>query len=485
MVRGREHGVMVKDFRILSTRQIALLLLFALSIGCGDGKPAVAPTPEPAPKIREAMQAGRYAGKNVVIVSVDTLRADHLGIYGYERNTSPRLDAIASQAITFERGRAPRGLTWPSLVSIFTGLYPQSSNVRQNGDLLSDDVPTLASLLEAAGYATANFRGNACGLFTRNFDTNFCGTDEEVHQAAIQWVNDRDESPFFLWVHYRAPHEEYLPPKQYDHFTSPDYAGEATGKRDYLDPVMISKRRPEPEDVARVINLYDGEVLYSDAMFGEVVDALDERGLLDDSIVVFTSDHGEELLQHNNYYYHSCSVYDAVLHIPLVMRLPDANFGGDRVSQLVENINITPTLLDLVGIEPPSDLEGRSMRPLINQEPDAARSFTQATAEYHRPGTGWVGTIRTDEWHYIYNPDRITTLCRPQSDYFTLRAEELYNHSRDPLEEYDVAIENPELVAELRRELLDSIARQREAREPDRADEQVIEQLKAMGYLID
>ncbi len=155
MARRHEHGVMARGFRTQSTRWVWLLLLIAIHTGCRDDASVVTPTSElePVTTIRHPMQPGRYAGKSIVIVSVDTLRADHLGLYGYARNTSPRLDAIAKQAITFERGRAPRGLTWPSLVAILTSLYPQSSNVRQNGDLLAEDVPTLASLLEAEGYA--------------------------------------------------------------------------------------------------------------------------------------------------------------------------------------------------------------------------------------------------------------------------------------------------------------------------------------------
>lgn len=447
--------------------------------GCSETEPAPASNPA------RPLEAGQFAGKNIVIVSIDTLRADHLGLYGYERNTSPRLDAIAKNAITFDRARAPRGLTWPSLVSMFTSLYPKSSNVRRNGDLLADDVPTLASLLEAASYTTAAFLGNACGVFTRNFAPSFCGTDEEVHHQALEWIDQHDGSPFLLWVHYKAPHEEYLPPKEFDRFTKRDYVGTATGKRNYLDRVMLDKKRPEAEDIEQVIGLYDGEVLYSDALFGQVWDRLEGRGWLDDTIVVFTSDHGEELLQHNNYYYHACSIYDAVLHIPLVMHLPGSSHGGRRISQLVENIDLAPTLLDLVGVAQPAGFEGESMRALLNGDAEAAASFDRAIGEYFRLDQGWVGSMRTDRWHYIYNPDRITPICRPESDYFKVREEELYDHEKDPLESLDVAIERSELVAELRAELLMRFEQQRDHEPPERADPRVIEQLKAMGYLVE
>lgn len=457
----------------------ALTLILSGAAGCRDTEPTLVPSPT------VSLEPGHYAGKNIVIVSIDTLRADHLGLYGYARDTSPRLDAIAKNAITFDRARVPRGLTWPSLVSMFTSLYPKSSNVRRNGDLLADDVPTLASLLEAAGYATAGFLGNACGVFTRNFKPSFCGTDEEVHRQALNWIDQHDGSPFLLWVHYKAPHEEYLPPKEFDRFTKPDYAGAATGKRDYLDRVMLDKKAPEAEDLEHVVDLYDGEVLYSDALFGEVWDHLAARGWLDDTIVVFTSDHGEELLQHNNYYYHSCSIYDAVLHIPLVVHLPGSNHGGSRIPQLVENIDIAPTLLDLVGVARPEGFEGQSMRDLVNGDAEAMASFDRATAEYFRLDKGWLGSIRTDRWHYIYNPDRITPVCRPESDYFKVAEEELYDHEKDPSEQLNVAVERPSLIVELRQELLTRFERQLEHEPPQRADPRVIEQLKAMGYLVE
>jgi hypothetical protein len=322
--------------------------------------PADSTRPDAEPDPVEKLLPGSYSGSNMILVSVDTLRADHLGLYGYSRDTSPNLDRISKEAVTFDRAQAPRGLTWPSLVSMLTSLYPKSSNVRRNGDLLSEEVPTLADILKGRGYTTAAFLGNACGVIMGNLDTDFCGSDEEAHRNAIRWLGDRDESPFFLWVHYNAPHEEYSPPPAHDVFTRPDYRGEATGDRTYLDGVTLSGKRPEQKDLDHVIALYDGEVRYADSMLGEVWETLSREGLLESSIVVFTSDHGEELLQHNNYFYHSCSIYESVLHIPLVIRFPDQSLSGVRISQLVENIDITPTLLELLGVDLPNSFEGQN-----------------------------------------------------------------------------------------------------------------------------
>jgi arylsulfatase A-like enzyme len=419
----------------------------------------------------------------MIFVSVDTLRADHLGLYGYSRDTSPNLDRISREAVTFDRAQAPRGLTWPSLVSMLTSLYPKSSNVRRNGDLLSEEVRTLADILKGRGYTTAAFLGNACGVIMRNLDTDFCGSDEEAHRNAIRWLEERDDSPFFFWVHYNAPHEEYSPPPAHDVFTRPDYRGKATGERTYLDGVTLSGKRPEQKDLDRVVALYDGEVRYADSMLGEVWETLSREGLLESSIVVFTSDHGEELLQHNNYFYHSCSIYESVLHIPLVIRFPDQSLSGVRISQLVENIDITPTLLELLGVDLPNSFEGQTLLPLLNREPGAKERFTRSLAEYHRPGTGWIGSIRTDRWHYTYNPEKITTACRPEGDYFQVAEEELYDHSKDAMEVHNVATLHADVMAELKREILEAFDGQREWGPPRRANPEVIERLKAMGYL--
>jgi len=439
--------------------------------------------PDAHPDPIEKLLPGGYSGSNVIFISVDTLRADHLGLYGYSRDTSPNLDRLAKEAVTFDRAQAPRGLTWPSLVSMLTSLYPKSSNVRRNGDLLSEEVLTLADILKGKGYATAAFFGNACGVIMRNLDTNFCGSDEEAHRDAIRWLKDRDESPFFFWVHYKAPHEEYAPPPVHDVFTRPDYRGEATGERTYLDAVTLAGKRPEQKDLDHVVALYDGEVRYADSMLGEVWKTLLREGILESSIVIFTSDHGEELLQHNNYFYHSCSIYESVLHIPLVIRFPDKSLNGVRIPELVGNIDITPTLLELLGVDLPNSFEGQTLLPLMNREPRAKEEFTRSFAEYYRPGTGWIGSIRTDRWHYIYNPEKITTACRPQGTYFGIDEEELYDHAKDTMEVRNLATLHTDLLADFRHEILEAFGRQREWGPPRRANPEIIEQLKAMGYL--
>ncbi len=437
----------------------------------------------------EELLPGDFSGHNLIVISVDTLRADHLGLYGYERDTSPALDRIGGESIVFSRAQVQRGLTWPSLVSMFTSLYPITSNVRHNGELLAEDVPTLSKILAAEGYATAAFQSNACGAFRGTFDTLFCKQDDKrVNQLAIRWLKEAGasaQSPFFLWVHYWGPHVEYKPDPQSNIFVEADYSGPATGHRDYLDPLTLSRRTPNPAELKHVVGLYDGEVLAIDSLIDALWKTLSEEGLLERSIVVLTSDHGEELGQHSGYYFHACSTYDAVLHVPLLIRLPEGRLSPARVPQIVESIDIMPTVLELLGIDLLESFEGQSLLPLLNSEPAASEAFSHSISEYYHPESGWVRSIRTDRWRYVYNPEKIVPLCQPKGKFFRVADEELYDHSVDPKELENRVSEYPEVAAALKRELLAAIGDREPLAAPTRADPATLKQLRQLGYLVD
>jgi arylsulfatase A-like enzyme len=259
----------------------------------------------------------------------------------------------------------------------------------------------------------------------------------------------------------------------------------ATGSRKFLDRAIIEQRALAPADLDHVVALYDGEVLATDSQIDALWQGLLEEGLLDRSIVIVTADHGEELGQHARYFYHACSTYDAVLHIPLLIRLPGARLAGMRVPQVVENLDIMPTVLELLGVDLLDSYEGQSMLPLLNSEPSAADSFSSSFAEYYRARIGWVRSIRTKRWRYIYNPEEIVPRCRPNHGYFELAAEELYDHRVDPKELNNVLASHPEVAAELKRELLGALADRDPPPPALRADPEVLQQLKELGYLGD
>ena len=225
--------------------------------------------------------------------------------------------------------------------------------------------------------------------------------------------------------------------------------------------------------------------MFVDDLIGRVWEALSGADLLESSIVVLVADHGEELGLHNNYYYHACSTYEPVLRVPLIIRFPGRELAGSRIAQIVENLDLTPTLLDLLGFDVELDFEGRTLLPLLRPEPEGVEAFDHALAEYYRHGVGWIRSIRTDRWRYIYNPEEIVPVCRPEGGYFRMAEEELYDHSSDPLELNNLADEFPEVAAELRARLLASMGADPNQPAPIRAEPEVIEQLKELGYLGD
>lgn len=428
-----------------------------------------------------------YAGElycprcNVLLISIETLRADHMGCYGYGRDTTPFIDSLAAQGFLFENVFAPRGWTWPSLTSMLTSMYPSSTNVRRGGQLLDPGMPTVSSVLNENGYATSAFLTNFCVAGDYGFSESFCRRldDERITSDAIGWLEAHKDEKFFLWLHYFAPHKPYQPPGEYDVFTGEDYGGVYNGSNEQNDHVFKNRVNLSLKDLDQVVSLYDGEILYADSQAKKVYEALGEMGLLDDTIVVVTSDHGEDLYQHNHYFYHQCSVYDSSLRIPLIIRLPGGRRGGERAGGIAENIDLAPTLLDLLGVAEPPSFEGESLTPLMSSE-NAASEFSFALSEWEEN----ISSIRTGEWRYIYNPGNISTLCAPNRTSYPVEFEELYNHATDPNETTNVAEEFPEIAFALRERLLRLYPPRPGLRDALAADNETLRRLEELGYLI-
>ena len=445
----------------------ALVVACALPFGCAPEAPGPL--------------AGAYPRHNVVLISVDTLRADHLGAYGYTRPTSPMIDAIARQSVLFERAFAPVAATWPSLASLLTARRPHNTNVRANGELLADDVPTLATVLGERGWTTASFVANACEAFTRGFDARACAKDPVVSTRATAWLAEAPPEPFFLWLHYLAPHEEYRPPPDFDLFTRADYDGPFDGNRREVNRATLGEVSMSDADREQVIALYDGEIRFTDALISQVWQTLERRELLEKTLVVVTADHGEELGDHHGYFYHICSVHEPALHIPLMIRLPDGRHAGARVEGLVENIDVVPTLLALLGEPLPSDLDGTSLLPHMEASPPESR---RAVSEFYRPGLDPILSVRTDRWRYVYNPGNTTPRCLPLGDFYEVAEEELYDHGDDPLERRSVAAEHPDIVAGLRAEATATYQAKRSG-PAIHAHPETMENLRALGYVVE
>jgi arylsulfatase A-like enzyme len=309
--------------------------------------------------------------RSVVLVSIDTLRPDHLRCYGYGRPTSPHLDALAAAGTLFERAYAPSSWTLPSHTSMLSGLSPFRHGAVDASVRIPDHVPLVADLLRARGYDTLGVVGNPFvsehfGFrrgFTRWLERRKSGTDPEAYQVELVAELRRLRPPFFAFLHYNSVHHPYAPPPPFNRF-APAGAEGIRGARVGRLLHALEKGAPPvtPAEREMMIGLYDGEILAMDDRLGRTLREL-SRAFGDDLLVVVTSDHGEEFLEHGSLM-HSRTLYDELLHVPLVLRgggLPT----GKRVREMVSLMDVAPTLLDWAGAPVPAGLDGRSLLPLV------------------------------------------------------------------------------------------------------------------------
>lgn len=422
----------------------------------------------------------------MLLLSLDTLRADRLNAYGYaERETSPRIDALLGSGVRFAQAKAPRALTWPSLATVLTGLYPSGHGVFENGYELPEGLPTLPLLLDAAGYRTAAFLSNMCRAGHRGWEVLRCsqGRDGRSLEWALAWADELEgEEPFLLWVHLFAAHSPYynggdLARTELD----PDYAGDLVAKKWRLDAVMSEGEELDAADRRHLDAIYDAAVIGSDRLVGRLLDGLEQRGLLEQTLIVLLSDHGEDLYQHNGYLYHACSVYQSSLHVPLGLSAPGLIPAGGEVEQPVELTDLAPTLLELLGLPPLERAHGLSLRPYL-ERPQRGGAGKPAYSEY---GDTRIHTVLAGDWKLVVNPDRLTPFCFAggPADLYPIEGLELYHLPDDPFEQRNVAAEHPARVAEL-----ESLIRQRFAgleRRSERQDipEELKEELRSLGYV--
>jgi arylsulfatase A-like enzyme len=364
-------------------------LTLALALACGRGASAPpSPRPPTAPP-----RSGN--GLSVLLITIDTLRADHLGLYGYRRPTSPHIDALGQRGTVFDRAFTFWPKTRGSFVMMMTGLRPSQNGYGKTHPVLLDFNPTLASVLEQAGYRTAAVLDNpnlaAQHGYARGFES-YRETWEEkaldseaararaITEGGIAYLRAaRPDQPFFLWLHYVNPHAPYTPPPPFDR----KFLDAATsGPR--LAPVSglhggVKKEWAVPgKTLAYYVSQYDGEIASVDDEVGRVVDALAASPVAGKTAVVLTSDHGESLGEHDYYFDHGEDLFDPCLAIPLVITMPGAP-AGRRVGELVTTLDLVPTILDAVKVSYPPDLAGTSVLAGVTggQTPARERLFAQ------------------------------------------------------------------------------------------------------------
>jgi len=377
---------------------------------------------------------------NVVLISVDTLRADVLGAYGSTRDTMPCLDELARESVVFLDAIANSNNTLLSHVSMLTGLYPTTHRVRPGETTLPTFFPTLSELLHERGYATAFVAAHASWLhprygFARGVDafrSDWVWADE-IDARAIEWLRGHAREPFFLFAHYYDAHSDFaakgpLPYRAPDPFFGRFHEGytgafdgcDATGKRcasDHLQDLSSAGEILPAEDLRYIRALYEEEVLYTDSMVGKLLDELRRGGLLDRTLLLFTSDHGEEFQEHGKFLHGT--VFEGVAKVPLLVRFPGGSPTGE-VAAMAEGVDLVPTILDFLGLPIPPAVEGESLLPIVRGEP-------------RRKPYGMVHTValRSSRWKAIAGSGG-----KPL----------LFDLAADPGELRDVASEHPDVI---------------------------------------
>jgi arylsulfatase A-like enzyme/Flp pilus assembly protein TadD len=415
---------------------------------------------------RKAPQTPRdidLPGANVLLITLDTTRADRIGAYGYALAETPRLDALAAEGVLFETATTPTAFTLPSHSSIMAGLYPPFHGVRLNGGAALADVHlTLAERLAASGYRS----GAVIAAFVvdgrwglnqgfESYDDDFelepgqrlelAGVQRpgnRVVDLGLEWLKQSDERPFFAWLHFYDPHIPYDPPEPYaSHFTGRGKSG-----------------------------LYDGEIAFTDAQVGRVLDWLDERGLNENTVVVVVGDHGESLGDHGEKE-HGYYIYDATVRVPLIVKVPGAALEGVRVPAPVRTVDVLPTVLDLVGIEVTGPIHGESLVPMMldpaREGPEYA--YSESMSVHLQYGWSALYSLRSSTHKFIDAP----------------RAE-LYDLVRDPSESENLFARETKIAEELR-SALEALREEIKAGAPEiqeaDLDKDTRDMLAALGYV--
>ena len=400
------------------------------------------------------LTAGAYKDYNLLFITLDTLRADHLPIYGYTGVKTPNLDRFAEDSYVFQDAISHAPLTLPSHASMFTGMLPIGHGVRDNAGYFVDPArKTLAEIFKEKGYSTAAFVSSfvltSRWQLNQGFDfyyDNFNLAEfkklnpqdaqrpaQDTQREAAHWIESNQKKRFFCWVHFYDPHDPYEPPEPY--------------KSQYSNP-------------------YDGEIAYLDEYVGKLLARLAELKLSDRTIVVITGDHGESLGEHKELT-HAMFIYNTTQHVPLLIKVPGKS--GKKVMDLVRHIDLAPTILDFMGWKPEPEMQGKSLLNMLNGNKDQQRmAFSESIyAELHY---GWspLQSLTTSDYKYIEAP-------RP----------ELYDRKNDPDELNNLISEKASIAKVLKNELHDMVTKYagKDLKGPDKMDPETEEKLRALGYI--
>ncbi|HEY8514410.1 MAG TPA: sulfatase [Candidatus Binatia bacterium] len=454
------------------------------------------------------------ARPNVLLITVDTLRADRVGAYGYRLPTTPTIDALAGRGVRFADVTVPWPKTWPAMAAMVTGKEPRTNGIRfRPRRPLPEEHVTLAEALRAAGWATGAVVANVNLGKNFGFDQGFdrfveSWADEALRQTGSEVFRNRPglvkrftnatrvtdqglavldelgggrETPFFLWLHYIDPHGPYVPPPEYAKL----FAGAHASQPVPVEALPRYQLQIDPatgevsNDLGFYKTQYDREVRYLDDQLGRLLAALKERGVLRDTLVILTADHGESLDENGYYLEHGNVPYQSNAAIPMIFVLDGRLEAGRVVEHPVGLLDLMPTVLALTGVPVPEGVQGTSLVPLLDGARDGGPRYVFMESGKLTPSQL---SVRKGAWKLVH--------LRAAGDRAWLGRKELelYDLSRDPKEERDVRAEHPEIAAELETTLatwLRETPRYKGTGKTDlrQLDERTQDMLRALGYI--
>ena len=433
---------------------------------------------------------GPQAPRSLLLITVDTLRADGLGVYGAKGNLTPSLDALAQSGLVFQAAYAPAPFTFPSIAAILTGHYPTALGIRTNASRVADDVPTLAGALRAKGFRT----GAAVSSYVLRAKSGLA-RDFDVYDDALPQVEQTRDSPeriapdttraalavaerlraadaddaqhYFLWVHYQDPHGPYTPPQELERRAralEPDAGTLPVLESNHGGPgIPAYQVRGERRGIADYRAAYRGEIAYMDAEVGKLIEGLRERSLLEDALVVFTADHGEALGEHDVWFAHGHDLTEELVRVPLIVAGPGIAPG--RRTDVVSLVDLVPSLVRALGGEAPAGLPGRDVL-----APDAPQTHSVPLLDTLAYGAKRSTGVVERGYKLILRFDDGAWRAR------------LYRRGH---EQVDIAAPAPQLAAQLRESLLARQERDRRSERsetPQELDTQERAALEALGY---
>lgn len=446
---------------------------------------------------------------NVLLILIDALRVDHLGISGYCRDTSPNIDRLAKDGVFFRNAFSTIARTDPSIISLFTGKYPHSTGVRFLTDRYDNSSPTIPEILHEKGYYAlgqdvemigagldAGFNSfnpilwrienKAKRAVIKCFDWDYkADVAETLTDFAIGNINKLKSRNFFMYLHYIGSHWPYCPPEPYASMFDPDYKGShdfnlvdgPVKRRD-----LIFNNQLPREQIEHAIAHYDGTIRHVDAAVGRLIAHLKKIGIYNDTLIILSSDHAESLGEHNLFFSHGDYLYDVELNVPLVIK--DSSIKHKVINEQVQLTDIFPTVLELVNIEYKEKIDGVSLIPLIKSGKygrkyvfaESGESYFKENKRRYFDGLkGKWRMVRTDEWKLVYIP-------HPDNDIY-----ELYNVKNDPYETVNRIGTESEVFEELKQKLFLWMEKRdlNNDKTPEliKGREKVKERLKALGYL--